>query len=377
MKLLTLLAILVVILVFYLLFYKTLDYFTPNPYVLSWNAPTNNGGDPNCCGYDWQICTDATCKTIVDSGTTTKTSAETTKLSWATSYTVQVRATNVAGSGAWTSANLSTGDGTVSSVAIGSAISEDGIVTSPLSAGPAQNIAVWTSLSAGSVSPNTLVGYAQIIITRGGKAQPAIVMELVSGNKGAVNTFEGDILSANGQTVLINQGDVITVVVSIFTSAQQIVTEATASVTVTTTVPGNPTGLALTYGGTPPPLSPNVALVYQGLGYVKSGQYSKLQQMLYTAGSQQPIPWIVQQIKSDPIIGLRLMVLFCIMQQFMNQADFPSQLKLWAAPAQGDITTQQLVQACEDIVSGEMTPVYAVLTPAQQITIRGWITSPP
>lgn len=376
MKLLTLVAILVLIFVGYLIFYKTLDFFTPSPYVLSWIAPSNNGGDPNCCGYDWQICSDEKCTNVVDSGTTKSTSVETTKLSWATTYTVQVRATNISGPGEWTSASLTTGDGTVSSIVIGSKISSAGVIQTPLSAGPSQNIAVWTSLSKGSVSPNTLQGYAQLTITRGGVAQPPLVIQLSSKVLGEIDIFQGDLISANWSSVVLNQGDTVTADISIFTSTNEIVTEATASTTVTTTVPGNVTGLSLVYSATPPPLASNEsAIVSQGLEYVKADQFPSLSAMIATLSNQKPSPWIVSQISANEITGLRLMLLFLIANQQIKFTSLTDGLDAWLTNKL--INSRQLVAACNDLVSGQTTSIFALLNSTQQAQIKSWIQTPP
>lgn len=256
MKLLTLvLILLLVLLAAYMLCGSSLDFFTPSPYILSWQPPTDNGGDPGCCGYDWQICGDNACATIVDSGSTRATSIQTTKLDWATTYNVWVRATNVSGQGPWTKAVLSTGDGVVSSVAIGASLTPTGPPLPALSAGPGKNIAVWTSLSKGSVLPNTLKGSAKITITRSGVTQPAMLIPLESSVTGTVDVFDGDLSSSGVPLVTLLKGDVVTADVLIFTSGGEIVTEATSSVTITTMVPGSVTGLSLTYGALPPPLN--------------------------------------------------------------------------------------------------------------------------
>ena len=253
MDLFILLIIIIGLFLVYLMSCTTTEFLTPNPYQIVWQAPENNGGDPNCCNYDWQICSDAECSDIVDSGSTNKTLALTTKLDWATTYNIWVRASNVSGKGDWTKVQLSTGDGVLSSISIGQKLSSDGTVTIPLSEGD-RNISIWTSLSKGSVSPNTLSAVCMITITRGGSNVLGKNLLLKSGMSGEINVFSGNFNDAGFPSFNFKKGDVVNAEVIIRDSNNIVITDAINTTTVTNTVPAGVTGITLTYSATPPPI---------------------------------------------------------------------------------------------------------------------------
>lgn len=256
MKLLTLLLIIALVLFLFYLFGSgnPFEFFTPKPYQLAWLPPSNNGGDSGCCNYDWQICSDVGCTNVVDSGSTRELSALTTKLDWATTYNIWVRAGNVSGKGDWTKVQLSTGDGVVSSISVGAELSPDGTVKVPLSAGNGRNISIWTSLSKGSIDPNTLTGDCVVSITRGGTLLLSKILPLKASLTGTVDVFAGDFASAGFPLVDFQKGDVVSADVTIRDANSIVVTEAIQDTTVTKTVPGGVTGITLQYSATPPPL---------------------------------------------------------------------------------------------------------------------------
>lgn len=251
--------ILIFLVIFILLFFivSSKDYFTPNPYIISWQAPSNNGGDPKCCEYDWQICSDVLCRNVIDNGHIDfgkPLSAQTTKLDWATTYNVWVRASNTAGLGDWTKVQLSTGDGVVSSISIGEEINSDGTVKIPLSASGGINVAVWTSLEKGSVNPNDLVALCDISATRAGTSLFKHIISLESSTLGNVDVFKGDFATAKIPLIAFQKGDIVSANVYIADSKGNVVTEATQSTTVTKSTPGGVSGITLRYSMAPPPI---------------------------------------------------------------------------------------------------------------------------
>lgn len=257
MKLTTLLIIVGAVIFLYLIFCGYKEYFTPNPYKISWQAPANNGGDPKCCSYDWQVCnlSDTTCLNPVDFGTTSDLSVETTKLDWATTYNIRVRASNVSGKGDWATAQLSTGDGKIDSIVFGEAINGDGTVTMPLYSGTGINVVVWTSMKTGAVSPNTLKATATITAMRGSTQLFSHVIPLNSATSGDLDTFMGDFSSNKIPLVVFQKGDVVSADIYIVDAKGDIVTEALSSTPpITNGPPGAISGIKLTYNATPPPL---------------------------------------------------------------------------------------------------------------------------
>lgn len=281
MKLSTILLIVGVILLLFLLLGPSRDWFTgtPNPYKISWQAPANNGGDPKCCSYDWQICNDAACTSIVDSGTTSELSVETKKLNWTTTYNIWVRASNISGKGDWTKAELSTGDGTVKSIVLGEKIdNSSGQLIKELSASVPINVMVWASLDKGSVDPNTLVGTATVTAVRSETQLFSHVIPLKSSTMGNTSTFYADFASASPTIppVVFQKGDIIYADVYIADNKGNVVTEHVSNqIPITKTVPGGVSGITLTYSMTPPPI-PFVG---------------KYQQWINTLYSQNPSPY--------------------------------------------------------------------------------------
>lgn len=145
MKLIVFVVILAIIFLGYWFLVKPLvENYTAGTYVITWQPPTDNGGDPNCCGYDWQMCdsSDAECKTPIDGGTVTTPTASTSKANWGKTYTIRIRAVNATGAGPWASASLAAGTGALTSITFGQTITEDGNVGTPLTPGSKQ-ISVW------------------------------------------------------------------------------------------------------------------------------------------------------------------------------------------------------------------------------------------
>jgi hypothetical protein len=258
MKLATLLIIVGVVIFLYLIFrgYNK-ENLTPSPYKISWQAPSNNGGDPKCCSYDWQVCnlSDTGCLNPVDSGTTSNLSVETTKLNWATTYNIRVRASNVSGKGDWATVQLSTGDGEIDSIVFGESINSDGTVTMPLYSGTGINVVVWTSMKTGSVSPNTLKGTATVTATRGDAQLFSHSIPLVSATSGDLDTFMGDFSSNKIPLVVFQKGDLVSADIYIVDAKGNVVTEALSTTSpITNGPPGAISGIKLTYSATPPPL---------------------------------------------------------------------------------------------------------------------------
>lgn len=145
MKLSFLIVIIALIFICYFFLYKPfIEKYTAGTYVITWREPSDTGGDPDCCGYDWQMCSvsDKDCESPIDGGTVTTPTASTDKASWGETYTIRVRAVNALGPGPWASSNLSTGSGALTSITFGETISENGNVEKQLTVSSRQ-ISVW------------------------------------------------------------------------------------------------------------------------------------------------------------------------------------------------------------------------------------------
>lgn len=228
---------------------------TPNPYLISWQKPTDPGGDPNCCNYDWQVCSDADCKTIVDSGqegggtwSPSIISAQTTKLEWNTKYTIQVRALNKFGPGEWVSASLSTGDGVLSSIRLAVAFDSNGNTVTPITEG-SRNISIWTIMNQGAASPNDLNSSALVTVKRGDN----IVLQQRLGLTGTYDqtekwdVFTGDFASQNLPPFTFQTQDIVSATIMVWDQKGNVVTEGSEGITVTIGAPGNITGITLSY----------------------------------------------------------------------------------------------------------------------------------
>lgn len=248
MKLITLICIFVAI-VIACLFCRHTEFFTPNNYTVSWTAPSDDGGEP-ITSYDWQICSDDTCHTVITNGTVPTTSFDTGALDWNTTYTVQVRANNMFGPGIWTSAKISTGDG-VAAISIASAFDASGKIVTPLSVGPGQNIAIWTTLTNGSQTPNDFNASALVYINRGFNTILTVRVPMYPGAmQGALDTFEGDFATQGITLPAIQANDKVTAIVMVWDNKGNVQTESSFEFTVTQTTPSNVTGISLTYSST-------------------------------------------------------------------------------------------------------------------------------
>ncbi len=261
MKLSTLLLILGLILFLFCIFSKgVIDYFVPGNYVISWQAPMDNGGDTTCCGYDWQVCAleDTECKTPVDSGSVapgaTKV-AYTTKVTWGDTYNVMIRAKNIYGPGPWTTAQLVAGGGTIDAITFGEIVDANGNVVKPLNPS-STNIMVFASINEKESLPtNTLNAVITAYIKRGNSQIPLLTkLQMKPGMSGGKNTF-----LANGllNSHYFKNGDVIKADIYITTSKNAPFTESQASYTLTGTVPGAVSGIIWTYipFGSPSPFN--------------------------------------------------------------------------------------------------------------------------
>lgn len=252
MKLTTLLVIVVSILVLTYIYCGKLEFFTPNPYNISWQKPSDNGGDGNCCNYEWQVCSDSDCKTIVDSGKANGQgniiTVQTSKLDWNTAYTISVRASNMFGPGEWTSSTLSTGDGVLSSIRFAVTFDQDGNITAPLSAG-SRNISIWSSMDQGAVSPNDLNASALVVVKRGKDNVLQQRLNLLGSydktNKWDV--FSGDFASQNMAPFTFAIGDIISATIMVWDQKGNVITEGTGSMTITLGTPGSVSGITLSY----------------------------------------------------------------------------------------------------------------------------------
>ncbi|HMP30806.1 MAG TPA: hypothetical protein PKD85_14465 [Saprospiraceae bacterium] len=152
MDLFVLFLIIGLILLGFYLFRSNYEGYISGKYVLEWSKPQNTGGDPKCCGYDWQICNleDKTCATPVQSGSVgpgQPLTADITKVDWGNTYNVMVRAKNIYGNSDWTTAQLVAGGGTLENIVFGQSVDKDGNITVPINASSKQ-ITIWAAISA-------------------------------------------------------------------------------------------------------------------------------------------------------------------------------------------------------------------------------------
>ena len=248
MNVVTFLVIVALIaILWYILFGHTKENFVPGKYVITWQAPASNGGDPTCCSYDWQVCSleDKTCSTPVDSGKVSATTASTSKVSWGDTYNVMVRANNKYGPGSWTSVQLTAGGGVMESVVFGESISTSGQVLVPLSSS-SQTVQVWTNTPSGSsISPNTRVATISWSIVRGGSIYFNRSLTMNSSLNGSSDIF---MLSYPLlYPISLQDGDVIKAYIYVTEQNGNPFADIQGSVQISGSVPGAVTGLKWTY----------------------------------------------------------------------------------------------------------------------------------
>jgi len=245
MKLITLVLFITAIIIAYLICGKT-EFFTPNPYMIFWKPPADDGGVP-ITSYDWQICSDEKCATVVDTGNVTATNALTTLLDWNKNYFIQIRANNMFGNGGWTTANVSTGDG-VASISVASNFDATGKIITPLSVGPSQNIAIWTSVADISDASANLNANALVTVNRAGTNVIIERVPMYAGTKqGANYIFAGNFAAQGIPLPAIQSNDKVTAVVMVWDEKGTVQTESSFSYTVTQSVPSNVGMISLEY----------------------------------------------------------------------------------------------------------------------------------
>lgn len=252
-----------VILLFCLYKHHFSEPFVPGRYVIAWQIPKDKGGDPQCCGYDWQVCTleDTKCANPVDSGSIPSPQgvpvASTSKVNWGDTYNIMVRAKNSAGTGPWTTAQLTAGGGTLSAITIAQSIAADGTVTTPLSPNSTQ-VMVWASIAQNqSVSPNTMKAIATVTQIRGGKTIDSVNNEaMVSGVSGGQDTFT---LTLTGLSIQV--GDVFKAYIYVQTQDGSAFTDGQGSLSISVSAPGSVTGITWAYMPYGSPDSPPPALL--------------------------------------------------------------------------------------------------------------------
>jgi hypothetical protein len=239
MKLLVLILIVGLILLGFCLFRKNYEPFIDGKYVLEWTQPQNTGGDPKCCGYDWQICEleDKSCAKPVDSGSVKQGSAltaSTTKVDWGNTYNVMVRANNMYGSGEWTTVQLIAGGGTLESVVFGQEIDKDGNVTIPVSASSTQ-VMVWAAISAKeSKGAGNLAAEVNFHQLRDGKTVATVSGTMAGGTSSSgQDTFTGVFQNINA-----NDKDVFKAAIYVVGKDGSVFTDGTGSITVSGSAPG-------------------------------------------------------------------------------------------------------------------------------------------
>lgn len=249
MKLVNLLIIILAILVAYYLMCHMREKFTPGDYVLSWTSPTDNGGDPTCCSYDWQICSDEKCTNIVDSGTVSKTNASTTKLDWDTTYTVMVRAVNKFGKSGWATASLSTSPYSVGKVVMAQSLDASGGILTPFEPGK-NTISVYAELNIGD-DQSPIASYncrAYLTVNRNGTVVYSSNFALAYNGGTKIQSPLGFMGFPEGNPAVdMEMNDVVSVDVLFGNAKNQQYTESVASTTVSGGPANSPTGLTLAY----------------------------------------------------------------------------------------------------------------------------------
>lgn len=252
MKLSVLLCIIASIFVLLYIFCNKKELFTINPYIISWQKPTD-GGDPQCCGYNWQVCSDPSCANIVDEGevandTGNVVRAKALKLEWNTKYTIRVKANNIYGPGEWVSAELSTGDGVFSSIRVAEALGESGTIITPISAGP-RNVSIWASMNQGSETPNAFKASGKVVVGRGTSVIYQQRMDLESSYDvtSKSDIFSGDFASQGIPKFTFEVGDIIFITILVWDEKGNVITEGYSEMNVTQDVPSNVSGITLSY----------------------------------------------------------------------------------------------------------------------------------
>jgi hypothetical protein len=236
--------------------------FVPGRYVIAWQIPADKGGDPQCCGYDWQVCTleDKQCASPVDSGSIAARGvpvAATSKVNWGDTYNIMVRAKNSAGTGPWTTAQLTAGGGVLSAITMAQAVAADGTVTTPLSSNSTQ-LMVWTSIAQNqSVNPNTMKATATVTQIRNGKIIDSSNNEaMTAAISGGQDTFT---LTLTGLTIQV--GDVFKAYIYVQTQDGSAFTDGQGSLSISVSAPGSVTGITWAYMPYGSPDSPPPALL--------------------------------------------------------------------------------------------------------------------
>lgn len=257
------------------------ESFVPGKYVLAWQAPVNGGGDPNCCGYDWQICNleDTDCKTPVDSGTTRVTGASTSKVTWGDTYNVMVRANNVYGVGPWAAAQLTAGGGTLQSIVFGQTVDNSGKVIVPLSTS-SSNIEIWAGVTQ-QATVNQLIATLTLTQLRNGKTVYTTNFRMSSQLNNNLPVFLG---TANNITIQMN--DVFKAYIYIQKPNGDAFTDGQGTIQISGSKPGPVTGIMWGYipFGSPDAPSPedlhckqSIQLIMNSIsgqgGTVKNGSY--------------------------------------------------------------------------------------------------------
>jgi hypothetical protein len=267
MKVKVLVAILILIVLGYFLFMKYTEEFTPSPYVISWQAPSGCTD----CSYDWKICSDDSCNTIIDQGNTKELHTQTSKLDFANTYSIQVRANNKYGSGEWTKGTFSTGNGVLSAISIGSFIDNDGQFVKPILAGQPSDLMIWTTLTTTLTVPITLE--ALITVTKDDKLVTKWIiymLETPTKDKKSLGYF-GSLTGSKYDTYTFDTGDVINVDITAWDANGNVVSEITGTTTVSQSGPGTVSSLKFGYAAIQKETSPWFPFYNTWLGGNKIG----------------------------------------------------------------------------------------------------------
>lgn len=237
------LAIAIIVLGYIFFLKPFVENYTAGTYVITWQKPTNTGGDPNCCSYDWQLCenTDSECNSPVDSGTVSGLTASTNKAIWGKSYIIRVRSINAAGHGPWASVNVKAGGGSLTSVTFGQSIKPDGSVSIPLAAGSPQ-VEIWVGTKVAPISG--LQGELILTQTRNGNVVQTYKTKMTYGDL-AGNGMGAFLVTIQNVNVVTN--DVFNAVINVTDAKAEIWADAEGSITIKEGVPGMVSGISWSY----------------------------------------------------------------------------------------------------------------------------------
>jgi hypothetical protein len=234
---------LVLLLIIYIFFDPRVERFlTGSPsvgsYLLSWTAPSNNGGDSSCCSYAYQVClaSDTNCTSPVLKGTTSSTSFTFPSPSWNNSYVAMVQAINSVGGGPWSSVSFETGNGTLSAAVFGQQLSSSGQVQVPLNTSSTQAM-IYVGMTGVESADAVAIQVTQESANGGIVGQWTPTPSIASDYSSLMVTLP---------SMTFSMGDVLSISVLVMDGTTP-VADGIFSTTISATIPGAVQGLAVVY----------------------------------------------------------------------------------------------------------------------------------